>query len=392
MNWETLKSGLGAETVSIRPEDLLSCSRDASRIEGECLAVVWPRGVEDLAQVVGWAQHEGVDLTPRGAGTGLCGGATPQHSIVVDSSRLTEIGEVGSGRKRVRVQAGVVIGRLNRHLRPFGLYLPVVPGSHPAATLGGMIATDASGMHAVRYGSMRNWVEAVTLVDGTGRIHRLSGEALEDVVGREGASGLIVEAELKLTELPSQRSLTVQAFDDTAALLAQRYRWLEDPQLTALEYLNARAAEGVGWPARPHLLVEFEGLGGEIELAGEMADVWRKRDGLGPKLSRQGLSMSEDPQLEGEGLAALIDWLEAEGIPAFGHLGTGIIHPRFRPGDERLTELYEQVQGWGGRISGEHGIGLKKRRWTGPEYREQVRRLKDRYDPGRLINRGKLCS
>ncbi|GMR09833.1 MAG: FAD-linked oxidase C-terminal domain-containing protein [Anaerolineae bacterium] len=392
MNLEFLKTCLGSENVSARPEDLLSCSRDASRIEGECLAVVWPRGAADLAEVVVWAQREGADLTPRGAGTGLCGGATPQRSIVVDLSRLTEIGDVGSGRKGVRVQAGVVIGRLNRHLHPYGLYLPVVPGSHPAATLGGMIATDASGMHAVRYGSMRSWVEIVTMVDGTGRIHRLSGEALEDVVGREGATGLIVETELKLTELPGQRSLTVRAFDDATALLAQRSRWLEDPRLMALEYLNARAAKVVGWPARPHLLAEFEGDGGEIEDLGRMADVWRKRDSLGPQLSRRGMSMSEDPQVDGEALAALIDWLEAEGIPAFGHLGTGIIHPRFRPGDERLIKLYEQVQAWGGRISGEHGIGLKKRRWTGPEFREEVRQLKDRYDPSRLINRGKLCS
>ena len=392
MNLEALKASLGAECLSSRLEDLVSCSRDASRIEGECLAVVWPRGVEDLAEVVGCAQHEEVDLTPRGAGTGLVGGATPQRSIVVDSSRLTEIGEVIGEHRSLSVQAGVVIGRLNRHLHPLGLYLPVVPGSYPAATIGGMIATDASGLHAVRYGSMRSWVETVTLVDGTGCIRRLSGEALDDVVGWEGATGLIVEAELKLTELPSRSSLTVQAFDDTATLLAQQHRRLEDPRLTALEYLNAHAARVIGWPSRPHLLSEFEGDSGEIKLPGEMADVWSKRDSLGPQLSRQGLSMSEDPQVDGEALAALLDWLEAEGIPAFGHLGTGIIHPRFRPGDERLTELYEQVQAWGGRISGEHGIGLKKRQWINSEFREQMRGLKDRYDPDRLINRGKLCS
>lgn len=391
MNLEDLKTRLGVENVSTQDEDLLACSRDASRIEGECLAVVWPRGVEDLAELVRWARCEEVDLTPRGAGTGLCGGATPQRSVVVDLSRLCRIGEVEGGQRRVKVQAGVVIGRLNRTLQPHGLRLPVVPSSHLAATIGGMIATNASGLHAVRYGSMRSWVETVTLVDGSGSVRRLIGEALDDVVGLEGATGFVVEAVLRLAELPRQRSLTLQSFEGTKAVLEQRNRWLEDPRLTALEYLNRPAAQAIGWPAHPHLLAEFEAGGGEIQEPGRMAELWRRREGLGPQLTRQGLSMSEDPQVEGEGLATLLAWLEAEGIPAFGHLGAGIIHPRFRPGDERVTRLYQKVNDWGGRISGEHGIGLKKRRWTHPTFQEEVRRLKDCYDPDRVINGGKLC-
>jgi len=94
MNLERLQSLLGPESVSTSVEDRLVYSRDASRMEGECLAVAWPSQWEQVAALVEWARAEGADLVPRGAGTGLCGGATPQQSVVVDLSRLTRIGSV----------------------------------------------------------------------------------------------------------------------------------------------------------------------------------------------------------------------------------------------------------------------------------------------------------
>lgn len=391
MNMSDLQSIFGIERVSDALENRLAYSRDASNLSGECLAVVWPVHLEQVCALAEWACLEGIDLVPRGAGTGLCGGATPQSSIVVDFSCLTAIGSVDIEQRRITVEAGVVLDALNRLLEPHRLCLPVIPSSHQTATIGGMIATNASGLRAVRYGSMRNWVETVTLVDGNGHVHWLSGEALDDVVGREGATGFVVEAELRLADQPRQHSLTVRAFDDTTALLIQRAIWREDPCLTALEYLNRSAAQVVGWPARPHLLAEFEGDGGDVREPTKMAELWRRRDGLGPQLSHRGLSVSEDPQVQGDGLGNLLDWLDAEKIPAFGHLGLGILHPRFRPGDERNARLYEQLAAWGGQISGEHGIGLKKRRWTSLAFQEEIRRLKDRYDPARVVNGGKLC-
>ncbi len=391
MNLERLIAHLGEENVSTAIEDRVVYGRDASRLTGECLAVVWPRHPEQVAAVVQWARAEAVDLVPRGAGTGLCGGATPQRSVVVDLSRLTRIGPVEAAQRRVTVEAGVVLGTLNRLLAPYGLFLPVIPGSHRAASIGGMIATDAAGLRAVRYGTMARWVEAVTLVDGLGRIHRLAGDTLSDVVGREGVTGFIVEATLRLAPRPAQRTLSLRAFDDEGALLAQRDRWLNDPQLTALEYINRHAAQVIGWEARPHLLAEFDSDGGDIGDPERIAALWRARDGLYPMLARRGYPTIEDPQLEGEGLAALLAWLDAEGIPAFGHLGVHIVHPCLSPDDDRVAALYERVAEWGGRVSGEHGIGLKKRAWTDAAFRAEVQRLKTVYDPEEIINRGKLC-
>jgi glycolate oxidase len=391
MNLERLSALIGEENISTTIEDRIVYSRDASRIEGECLAVVWPSHPEQVAVLVEWACQERIDLVPRGAGTGLRGGATPQHSVVVDLSRLTKIGTIDIDQRQVRVEAGVALGTLNRHLAPHGLFLPVIPGSHRTASIGGMIATNAAGLRAVRYGSMANWIETVNLVDGLGSWHCLTSDNLSDVVGREGVTGFIVEATLRLAPLPAQRTVSLLAFDDQVALLAQQDQWLADPQLTALEYLNSHAAEAIGWEARPHLLAEFDSDSGEIRDSVHITALWRARDGLYPVLARKGFPIIEDPLVEGDGLAALLDWLEAEGVPTFGHLGMGIVHPCLRTDDDRATALYERVAEWGGQVTGEHGIGLKKTTWTNADFRAEVQRLKDIYDPQKVINRGKLC-
>lgn len=391
MNFEQLRTIFDTTSLSASMEDRLAYSRDASRLAGECLAVAWPTHPEQVAALVEWARAEGVDLVPRGAGTGLCGGATPQKSVVVDLSRMAHIGPVSVESRRVSVGAGMALETLNRRLAPVGLYLPVIPGSHRTASLGGMIATDAAGLRAVRYGTMRNWVESVTLVDGLSRRHRLTGSALNDVVGREGTTGFVVEATVRLASCPAQRTASLLVFDDEASLLAQRDEWLDGERLTALEYLNRHAAQAIGWEPRPHLLAEFDGDGGQMSDPASIASLWQARDGLYPLLARHGYPVIEDPQLNGNGLATLLAWLEAEGIPTFGHLGLGIVHPCFRPGDDRIAALYDQVARWGGRVSGEHGIGLKKKAWTDTAFRAEIRRLKEIYDPSHVLNRGKLC-
>ncbi len=390
MNLQSLRQALGEQRVSTSLEDRLVYARDASRISGECLAVAWPAHSEQVASLVEWARQEAVDLVPRGAGTGLCGGAVPQRSVVVDLSHLNAIKAVDEDRRLAQVEAGVVLGALNSRLEPAGLFLPVIPGSHRAAAIGGMIATDAAGLRAVRYGRMRNWVQSVTLVDGSGQIRRLTGETLGDVVGREGATGFIVEASLRLAPRPRQRTVTIMAFDDEAALLARRERWLAEPALTALEYLNRHAAGLIGWEPKHHLMAEFDSDRGEIKDPGRVRDLWRDRDELYPQLARRGHPLIEDPQLSGPGLAELLRWLDQEEIPAFGHLGLGIVHPCFAFDDDRLEQLYQSVAAWGGRVSGEHGIGLKKRAWVDERHRAEIRRLKQIYDPCDIINRGKL--
>ena len=177
---ESLESLFQPGQVSTRAETKVAYSRDASRILGPCQGVVWPETVNDVVSLAQWAAETGIDLVPRGAGTGLCGGATPQNSIVIDSSRLQKIGARDVQSKMVVVDAGIPLDLFNRTLRPDGLFLPVIPGSHRSATIGGMIATNAAGLHAVRYGRMSDWVVDVVMVDGKGEIKR-SAELIDSL-------------------------------------------------------------------------------------------------------------------------------------------------------------------------------------------------------------------
>ena len=388
---EPLESLFQPGQVSTRAEAKIAYSRDASRIQGPCQGVVWPETVTDVVCLAQWATETGIDLVPRGAGTGLCGGATPQNSIVVDSSRLRQIGACDIQSKMVVVDAGVPLDQFNRMLRPDGLFFPVIPGSHRSATIGGMIATNAAGLHAVRYGRMSDWVEEVVVVDGKGEVQRLSAGDRKAFAGREGITGMIVQATLRLTEIPKSRSLTLFSFDHLEDMLNQVKQLKMNTALSALEYLNPHAAALVGWTARHSVLVESHSAEGEIRNPAEMANLWGARESLSARLTQAGFPVSEDPQFPPEALEDNLDWLTVQNIPVFGHLGVGILHPRFLRDDARIAELYRRVSASGGQISGEHGMGLKKRQWASEALKAEVLALKIQFDPQHIFNRGKLC-
>ena len=388
---ESLESLFQPGQVSTRAETKVAYSRDASRIQGPCQGVVWPETVDDVVRLAQWAAETGIDLVPRGAGTGLCGGATPQNSIVVDSSRLRQIGACDIQSKMVVVDAGVPLDQFNRMLRPDGLFFPVIPGSHRSATIGGMIATNAAGLHAVRYGRMSDWVEEVVVVDGKGEVQRLSAGDRKAFAGREGITGMIVQATLRLTEIPKSRSLTLFSFDHLEDMLNQVKQLKMNTALSALEYLNPHAAALVGWTARHSVLVEYHSAEGEIRNPAEMANLWGARESLSARLTQAGFPVSEDPQFPPEALEDNLDWLTVQNIPVFGHLGVGILHPRFLREDARIAELYYRVSASGGQISGEHGMGLKKRQWASEALKAEVLALKIQFDPQHIFNRGKLC-
>jgi FAD/FMN-containing dehydrogenase len=159
-------------------------------------------------------------------------------------------------------------------------------------------------------------------------------------------TGFIVEAVLRLAPLPQQRSVTLRAFDNSGDLLLQRERWLASPNLTALEYVSRTASATIGWEPRLHLLAEFDSSEGLISDPRHITELWRARDGLYPVLARQGYPVIEDPQVNASAdLGALLTWLESESIPAFGHLGVGIMRQRAESIGATLTVESDPGQG-----------------------------------------------
>src|SRR6185503_12122833 len=266
------------DRVSVRPADLEAASRDASSLLGTPPdAVVWPLATDEVQAVVRLAADARVPVTARGAGSSLEGNPIPvRGGIVLDLSRMTQVVAVRPEDLQVDVQPGVVYAALNRSLRPHGLFFPPAPGgSADVATIGGMVANNASGIYSVRYGGTRDHVRAATVVTGAGEVLRLGNRCRKSasgyhllglLVGSEGTLAIATELTLALAGLPAARRQGAFRFPDAPAAAratADVIRFGVD--VAAIEFLDARTMAAIerlarlGLAAVPTLLVEVHG-------------------------------------------------------------------------------------------------------------------------------------
>src|SRR5436309_5338738 len=183
---DNLAAFLSPERVSVNAADLELAAHDESSCSPSLPdVVVWPLTTDEVSRIVGYAYAHDIPLTPRGAGSSLEGNPIPvRGGIVLDCSRMTTVISVRPADPQVDAQPGVVYAALNRRLRPDGLFFPPSPGgSAELATLGGMVANNASGIYSVRYGGTRDHVRAATVGSGTGRVLRLGNRCPKSASG-----------------------------------------------------------------------------------------------------------------------------------------------------------------------------------------------------------------
>ncbi|NPE26631.1 FAD-binding oxidoreductase [Methanococcoides sp. SA1] len=358
---------------------------DASRMKGKVVDVLHPRNVAEVSRMV----RGNKKIVIRGAGTGLAGGAVPQGEVVLDLSKLVKIGDFDKERKTIVVEAGVVLDDLQDDVKESGLEFPVKPSSHAVATIGGMIATNAVGNRGVKYGKTGEWVKWVEVVDGEGRLERKGITEMSDFVGMEGITGVIVRACLKL-DVVKERSaslLKVESLDKVVDLVLKLKRRMD---VSGVEFLDRIVSKGIGLESSYHLLVEVEGEAGKLRGEG-YREIMAKRDMVYPFVAGEGYTRIEDPKVMVNKFPQLMSWLEKNGIPTFGHIGTGILHPCFNVDQERLIpEMMKLVKRLGGQVSGEHGIGLLKRGFVEVNDQKILRNVKKRCDPAGKFNAGKV--
>ena len=446
---DALVRRLPAERVSTRRADLEAASRDESSLPAALpQAVVWPASNDDVAAIVAFAVEHRVAVTARGAGTSLEGNPIPQRGgVVVDFSRMDRVLEIRPGDLAARVEPGVVYAKLNEALRPHGLFFPPSPGgSSDSATIGGMVANDASGIYSVKYGATRDSVLAATVVIGDGRVLRLGSDCRKTssgyhliglIVGAEGTLGLVTEVTLRLRGIPAtRRQLAVcfeserKAADAIAAMMAYGL------DLAAVEFIDRRtigalnAFRGYDLAVRPTLFLEADGAevtvaeaaraalevcadhgGAEVQLASGQ-NAWEVRHwttrairATNPQteIVRTDLAVpiSRLPEVVDESYRAG----DASGLAlyAFGHAGLGILHVLIaeRPQDEARWRaalaakdaVLRFVLSVGGTVSGEHGLGLGNRQYAALEHGdslELMKQVKAVFDPHGILNPGKI--
>jgi FAD/FMN-containing dehydrogenase len=416
------------------------------RFTGSTPAVVRPATTDEVAAVIDLARRHRVALVPQGGNTGLVAGAVPlAGEVVVSLGRLRTLGAVDPLAGQVTAGAGVTLAALADHAAAADWAFGVDLGSRDSATVGGMVATNAGGLHVVRYGAMRAQLVGVEAVLGTGDVvSRLSGLVKDNtgydlaqlLCGSEGTLGIVTAARLRLVA-PVRHLVTAMvamSSVDAAVRLASAVR-VDVPDVTALELMTGPSmrlvAEFLGATppvvpdAEAHLLVEVGGatdpldtLAAAVEAGegvldaavaserGERARLWRWRGAHSEAGARWGVVHKLDVTLPAGELARFCRDV-AERVEAarpgsrlllFGHVGDGNVHVNVvgPPADD--DEVDDVVLGLvverGGSISAEHGIGTLKRRWLARDRSEAevaaMRAVKRALDPDGVLNPGVL--
>jgi len=431
------------DRCSTRPADLETASHDASSEPAtRPEAVVWPVDTADVVAAVRACAAARVALTPRGAGSSLEGNPIPvRGGVVLDCSRMRRVLTVRPADLQVDVEPGVVYDALNRELRPHGLFFPPSPGgSADWATVGGMVANNASGIYSVKYGGTRDHVRAATVVTGAGDVLRLGNRARKSasgyhllglVVGSEGTLGVVTELTLALAGLPAARRRGGFVFGDAIAAAratAETIRWGVD--VAAIEFLDAATVaalnrfRGFGLREAPCLLVEVHGSDTGVDEAWAaveevaraaggapiaLADPWAIREQATRAVEAErpdAATVRTDLAIPIGALPELVAACEriarerALVVHCFGHAGIGILHalvladPQERAAaDAARDALVETALALGGSCSGEHGMGLGNRRYAAREHGPALalmQRVKALFDPHGILNPGKI--
>jgi glycolate oxidase len=410
-------------------------------------AIVTARSVEDVRETLRIANEFRVPVVPRGAGTGLAGGAIGEAGeLVLSTLALNRVLELSVADELAVVEPGVLNGVLNDSLHEHGLWFAPDPASRAISTIGGNIATNAGGLLCAKYGVTREAVLGLRVVLADGRLLELGHRSIKGVtgldltalmIGSEGTLGVIVGATLRLRRLPRGGTATIGAFFADVDAAARASAAISEAGLApaVMELMDAaslRAIDahlGTTLAARggAYLLVQADGAANEVE-AREILGVVRAHGGTAelstdaaegerllairrafhPALEAQGTVLIEDvsvPRSRMPELFRAIGELERKHsitIPTVAHAGDGNLHPNFLVDGpeipehiwEAAGELFSAALALGGTLTGEHGVGILKRRWLGDELgTDQLalqREIKRVFDPRGILNPGKV--
>lgn len=419
--------------------------------------VVKPASAAEISEIMKLANREHIPVTPRGAGSGLSGGAVPVYGgIVLSVERMNRILEVDKDNLVVVVEPGVVTNEINNTIKDDGLFFAGYPMSVESCYVGGNVAENAGGGKAIKYGVTGRYVLGMEVVLPTGEIVELGGKLAKDVVGydlihlmigSEGTLGIFTKIILKLLPLPTAKVDLLVLFKDARAAMSTVPLIMRNGRIipTAIEFMDQLSVQTTCKylneelpyeKAGAMLLIEVDGnseqqVEQEYETIGKLCEengaievyvalnhttqerVWAVRRNIAEAFKVyspvQSLEDIVVPFARIPDILPELDRLSHEYpviIPCYGHAGDGNLHVTLVKQPELpmeewqdvehavLVELYKITAQLGGTISGEHGIGSKRREFMGLvmplELIDLQRRIKAVFDPNQILNPGKI--
>jgi glycolate oxidase len=449
---EALGKIVGLDHLVTSPEALEPFASDATKLVFFPDAVVFPGSTEEVSSILRLASQEKFPVTPRGAGSGMTGGALAVGGgLVMVMSRFDRIISIDEDNLIAVAEPGVITADLQKAVEAVGLFYPPDPASLNISTLGGNVAECAGGLRAVKYGVTRDYVLGLTVVLPTGDILKMGVKTAKGVagydltrliVGSEGTLAVITSITLRLLPKPRTKMTMSAFFPDVrsaAKVVSEIIRRRTIP--TILEFLDRicldciRSEMAIDIPegAGAMLLVEVDGEETEVARNGariksvclkagaltfesasdelEAERLWSARRNVSPSLA--GLrphKISEDIVVPRSLLPDLVDVLGTLSqqyglpVPAFGHAGDGNIHVNVMLDKDNAVEiekahaligdLFKAVIRMGGTITGEHGIGITKAPYLPWEISKEglalMTRIKKAFDPQGILNPGKI--
>jgi len=448
-----LTSMLDPKRVLHEREHLLTYGFDGTAaLKGEAGVVVLPQTTEEVARIVRYAAQEKIPIVSRGSGTGLSGGSIPTpDAIVLCLVKMDRLLELDEKNLTVLVEAGAITQKIAEAADAVGLLYPPDPGSMKISTIGGNVAENSGGLRGLKYGITRDYVMGLEVVLATGEIVWLGNKCVKDVagysmkdvfIGSEGTLGIITKVLLKLVPRPQAKKTLLATFsrmddaaDTVSAIIAAKIIpcTLEFLDRITIKCVEDFAKIGLPLDAEAILLMEADGHPAAVDdQARQMEEIARRcgatqvqiaanadeaaklalaRRSAFSALARVApTTILEDATVPRSELTKMIRFIQEVGarhqlrIGTFGHMGDGNLHPTFLT-DERnhaemerveiaMKEIFDYALQLGGTITGEHGVGLAKKKFLPAAIGEAslglLRQLKRTLDPDGILNPGKI--
>jgi glycolate oxidase len=451
--FEQLAAILSPQRVLTAEEDLIPYSFDGTAALSRLpQAVAFATTTEEISQVLRWANETRTPIVVRGSGTGLSGGSVPTEGcVVLCLSRFDKVLELDRANLTLLVEPGVTTQTIFDHADRAGLLYPPDPGSMKISTIGGNVANNAGGLRGLKYGVTKNYVMGFEIVLATGEVAWIGNKCVKDVagyslrevfIGSEGTLGVFTRILLRLVPKPAAKRTLMAVYDrmeaageTVSAIIAHPIIpcTLEFLDHTTINCVEDYAKVGLPREAQAVLLMETDGhpavVAEEAEIMARLARAHGAREVRVAETAEQAANIAtarrsafaalarvapttilEDVTVPRSELAGMVRFIQEVAerrslrIGTFGHMGDGNLHPTFLTNEKDLAEMHRVELAFadivgetlrrGGTITGEHGVGLAKKRFlpesVGDLNMKLMRRLRRVLDPNGILNPGKM--